>query len=96
MENIDKTSPVFIKADIEGFERKMLEGAKRTFENFSDCRLSVCTYHHIDDKAKITKMLEKKFDLEYSKSYMVWPWLARRYKLKPPYFVTGIIRAKKK
>lgn len=94
--NTEKTNSVFIKADIEGFERKMLLGCKKTFNRFSDCRLTVCTYHHIDDKVKITKMLKKGFDLEYSKSYMVWPWLAKRYKLRPPYFTSGIIRARKK
>lgn len=38
----------FIKADIEGAERRMLLGAKNILKNFSP-KLSICTYHLPDD-----------------------------------------------
>jgi len=38
----------FIKADIEGFERNMLQGAKGILNNFAP-KLSICTYHLHDD-----------------------------------------------
>jgi len=39
----------FIKADIEGAERMMLDGARETLARFAP-RLSLCTYHLSDDK----------------------------------------------
>jgi len=46
----------FIKADIEGAERKMLHGAFNTLKNFAP-KLSVCTYHLPDDKAVLEKII---------------------------------------
>jgi len=45
----------FIKADIEGAERLMLEGAKKTLKEYSP-KLSVCYYHKLDD-LKVLKQL---------------------------------------
>lgn len=42
------TSVDFIKADIEGAERLMLEGAAHTLATFAP-KLSICTYHYKDD-----------------------------------------------
>lgn len=39
----------FIKADIEGAERLLIEGAKKTLIQFKP-KLAICTYHLIDDK----------------------------------------------
>lgn len=96
LEAFDKSSKLFIKADIEGFEKNMIKGCRHVFNDFSSIQLSICTYHHIQDKKKLTKYLKNLFYIQYSESFMIWPWLAKRYKLKPPYFVTGIIRATKK
>lgn len=46
----------FIKADIEGAERYMLEGAKETMKNFAP-KLSICTYHLADDKEVLEKII---------------------------------------
>ena len=40
----------FIKADIEGAEVAMIEGARKTIQEHKP-KLSICTYHHVDDKA---------------------------------------------
>ena len=46
----------FIKADIEGFERKMLLGATNVLREFGPI-LSICTYHLPDDPIVIKKII---------------------------------------
>ena len=46
----------FIKADIEGFERNMLAGAKETLNKFAP-KLAICTYHFQDDPQVLSKII---------------------------------------
>lgn len=46
----------FLKADIEGFERYMLEGAKETLRKFAP-KLAICTYHLPDDPQVLAKII---------------------------------------
>ncbi|MHA1280144.1 MAG: FkbM family methyltransferase [Candidatus Helarchaeota archaeon] len=62
----------FIKADIEGFERKMLMGAKRVLRDFGPT-LSICTYHLPDDPVVLERII-----LESNHNYKV---IQRRSKL---------------
>lgn len=48
----------FIKADIEGAERLMLEGARKTIREFAP-NLSICYYHKLDDLKTLTRMLHE-------------------------------------
>jgi FkbM family methyltransferase len=48
----------FIKADIEGYERYMLEGAQETLKNFAP-KLALCTYHLPDDPEVLEKLIKK-------------------------------------
>lgn len=48
----------FIKADIEGFERHMLEGAQETLARFSP-KLALCTYHLPDDPQVMAELILK-------------------------------------
>lgn len=48
----------FIKADIEGAERLMLEGAQKTLAKYAP-KLSICTYHLSDDKQVLTELILK-------------------------------------
>ena len=57
----------FIKADIEGAERLMLEGAQQTLKNFAP-KLALCTYHLPDDKEVLTELILKanpEYKIEY-------------------------------
>lgn len=46
----------FIKADIEGAERKMLLGAKEILKKFAP-KLAVCTYHYPDDRKVLEEII---------------------------------------
>lgn len=58
---IDKID--FIKADIEGAERFMLEGATKTLAKFAP-KLSICTYHFKDDP-EVLEGIVKRANPEY-------------------------------
>lgn len=62
----------FIKADIEGFERNMLRGAKETLRNFAP-KLSICTYHLPDDPQVLAKII-----LDANPNYQI---VQRKHKL---------------
>ena len=48
----------FIKSDIEGFERYLLEGAQETLKNFAP-KLALCTYHLPDDPEVMAGLIKK-------------------------------------
>lgn len=57
--------PTFIKADIEGAERRMLAGAVKTLTE-SAPKLALCTYHLPDDKKVMTNLI-----LSANKNYKI-------------------------
>ncbi len=67
----------FIKADIEGAERLMLEGARRTLRLFSP-KLAICCYHSLDDLRVLTKLIKEansnyEIEVRYKKIYAYNP-----------------------
>lgn len=58
-----KLSIGFIKADVEGFERELLLGARDTISRCKPC-LSICTYHLPDDWKKIPEIIQS-FGVNY-------------------------------
>ena len=53
----------FIKADIEGAELRLLDGARRVIQEFKP-NLAICRYHNLFDTFKITKRI-KEIDPSY-------------------------------
>lgn len=63
----------FIKADIEGAERLMLEGARETLKEYAP-KLAICYYHCLDDLEVLTKLIKDanpnyEIDVKYKKIY---------------------------
>ena len=82
----------YIKADIEGMEKKLLEGCKDILKNNMNVKFILCTYHRKNDELEIKKILENnEFKTEYSKGYMIWDIFSEK-----PYIRRGIIRGAKK
>jgi len=82
----------FIKADIEGYELKLLNGSNEIFQKNDRLKLLLCTYHRENDAAELKEILEQnRFVTEYSKGYMLFIYDDN---LKEPYIRRGLIRAK--
>ena len=84
----------FIKMDVEGYEKKVIEGSNNILLNEKDLKLNVCTYHKQDDGIEFKKILsELNFNIEFSKGYMLSIYPSEN---KEPYLRKGLLRAQKK
>lgn len=64
---------LFVKMDIEGAERKALNGALNTLKSASDIYLSVCGYHCKGDPEYITNLVAAyDFTYEFAPGYLFW------------------------
>lgn len=73
----------FIKADIEGAERLMLEGAKRTLKEYAP-KLAICYYHCLDDLKVLQKLIldanpDYEIEVKYKKIYARVPKKDKRF-----------------
>jgi len=50
---------LFLKMDVEGYERKVLDGCKMLFKNNPNLDFAICTYHLSDDEKIISKFLDR-------------------------------------
>ncbi|ORU01003.1 hypothetical protein D081_0451 [Anaerovibrio sp. JC8] len=81
----------FIKADIEGFELPMLEGAKTTLGRIQTMLL--CAYHKANAENDITKFLQAYgYKITTSPGYMLFYY---DEELDEPYVRRGVIKAEK-
>lgn len=77
---------IFLKMDIEGFERKALKGAQNTFSSQQQIEGAVCIYHLPDDKKVIGDMLTQyKCKISTVKGFLYMDWG----------FTEGVMRFKK-
>lgn len=89
----DKEKPTFIKVDIEGFEKKLLDGGASLLETSPNLQMAICTYHNHDDYIDFSEILTKNsFCVNHSPRYML---LFYQNDLKEPYLRRGVIRAEK-
>ena len=79
----------FVKMDIEGWERTVLDGNSDFFKNHK-VKLSCCVYHRQDDSSVIEAMLkEMGYKTRFSDGYMLPTMNGIHY----PYFRHGVIYA---
>ncbi|MFN8284212.1 MAG: FkbM family methyltransferase [Chitinophagales bacterium] len=79
----------FIKMDVEGYERSILDGAQELLKQ-KGIKLSICTYHHNEDYDLLQQLLEKyHFKCLPSDGYMLLVYAP----LTPPFFRKGLLRA---
>ena len=88
---IDCIKPIYVKLDVEGFERNVINGMSQLFER-SKLKFSICTYHKYDDESYFSSFFkENDFKYEFSKGFMLFFW---DQDFRPPFFRRGLIRAK--
>ena len=85
----------FIKADVEGSEIKLLQGAGRIIDSNPNLKIAICTYHNQDDAGQIESILKKhRFSCAYSPGYMLY-YYGRSNVVKEPYLRKAILTATK-
>jgi hypothetical protein len=87
----EKKDVTFLKIDVDGFEKKVLDGCSEVFESSTPLKIALCTYHNTDDEKEFTKLLESKgFDVSPSRGYIIFYY---DKKIKAPWLRRGLIRA---
>lgn len=85
--------PVFVKMDIEGYEKKVINASKDFLSKSNNIKLACCTYHTEDDSKTLSAMFEQLgYHYEFSDGWMLFDKYDNSL-LKPPFFRHGIIRA---
>lgn len=81
----------FLKIDVDGNERKVLNGASELLAGKSSLKIALCTYHKNNDEKEFTSLLEKnRFTVTPSKGYMIHYY---DKKISSPWLRRGLIRA---
>jgi len=88
----EENEHIFIKLDIEGYERKALSGMHRLMAGKKHVRMDICTYHHYDDFSLLKSVLENYgFVCHPTEGYVLF-----FHKGEEPSFRKVLIRAEKK
>ena len=94
LDDLFNSQPIhFIKADIEGYETQMIEGAKLILQQQEPMKIVLCTYHKHDDSEVLNRKLkEYQFVTEFSNGYIIFYYEVCD-KLRPPYLRRVLLRA---
>jgi predicted RNA methylase len=84
----------FLKADIEGSEAEMLEGASTCLSSKKNIKLAITTYHKQFDYDEFFELLSIKYGFQVSHSYGYMLYFINN-NLYPPYLRRGILRGEK-
>jgi hypothetical protein len=80
-----------LKADVEGCELQLLQGASNILFSQKDIMVAMCAYHRQNDAEMINRVLTQYgFDTKFSKGYM---FFFLDSPPAPPYLRKGIVRA---
>jgi hypothetical protein len=83
----------FMKIDVDGYERKVMEGCRALLESKIPLKIAICTYHKSDDENEFTKLLQDHgFSISASGGYMINYY---DKKLKAPWVRRGLLRAER-
>lgn len=81
----------FLKIDVDGFEKEVLDGCRGIFESMIPLKVALCTYHKEQDEKDFTGLLGSYgFKVTTSGGYMINYY---DKKLKAPWLRRGLIRA---
>jgi 23S rRNA U2552 (ribose-2'-O)-methylase RlmE/FtsJ len=82
----------FIKADVEGAEAQVVNGAAGLIKSQSNLKIAVCTYHRQSDAEELDKLLKNKGFVNYfSDKYMIFHY-GKTNIVKPPYLRKAVLR----
>lgn len=85
--------PIFVKMDIEGYEKTVLEAAKGFLSQHDNIKLACCTYHAEHDAQTIVSILDQiGYHHEFSDGWMLFSDYDKSL-LNPPFFRHGVVRA---
>ncbi|MCP9757529.1 FkbM family methyltransferase [Lacihabitans sp. CCS-44] len=85
----------FIKADVEGAEAQVINGASDLIKAQSNLKIAICTYHRQTDAEDLDKLLKNKgFENNFSDKYMIF-YYGKTNIVKPPYLRKAVLRATK-
>ncbi|WP_144603296.1 FkbM family methyltransferase [Algoriphagus algorifonticola] len=93
LDDIDeiKNESLFIKIDVDGEERQVLNGMIDLLKESKRIKVAICTYHKDNDAKEFKFFFEELgFITEFSSGYMLF---YHDKKIRKPYFRKGVLRA---
>ncbi len=89
---ISTDDKIFIKMDIEGFEKTVLEDIIDVLSVFSYSDLAICVYHNQEDESYIYNLLKDDYICNFQNGYILFYYDKN---ISNPYFRHGVLRAHK-
>lgn len=84
---------LFIKIDVDGDERKVIQGLENILKNNQPIRIALCVYHHQDDYDFFVNHFQSMgYSISVSNGYMLYFF---DKKIEKPFFRKGVLRLTK-
>lgn len=89
----ETTRPIFVKMDIEGYEKRVVGASKDFLSRRDNIKLACCTYHKEEDAQTLESLFKQLgYNYEFSDGWMLFSKFDKAL-LNPPFFRHGLIRA---